>query len=90
MIKTFQDSFMKLKYLDKRSCSPCGPWTLAEGVKFVWLRPGGAFAAETYMGLFEVGVACSRAGGRMQRDVNPVTQSTSLKLLRRSLPKASS
>ena len=63
MIKTFQDSFMKLKYLDKPVVAAPAGMALGGGCEICLAADRVRFAAETYMGLVEVGVGLIPAGG---------------------------
>ncbi len=63
MIKAFQDSFMKLKYLDKPVVAAPAGMTLGGGCEICMAADRVRFAAETYMGLVEVGVGLIPAGG---------------------------
>jgi 3-hydroxyacyl-CoA dehydrogenase len=63
MIKTFQDSFMKLKYLDKPVVAAPAGMALGGGCEICLASDRVRFAAETYMGLVEVGVGLIPAGG---------------------------
>ncbi|MGD8388184.1 MAG: 3-hydroxyacyl-CoA dehydrogenase/enoyl-CoA hydratase family protein [Desulfobacteraceae bacterium] len=63
MIKTFQDSFMKLKYLDKPVVAAPAGLALGGGCEICLASDRVRFAAETYMGLVEVGVGLVPAGG---------------------------
>ena len=63
MIKTFQDSFMKLKYLDKPVVAAPAGMALGGGCEICLASDRVRFAAETYMGLVEVGVGLLPAGG---------------------------
>jgi 3-hydroxyacyl-CoA dehydrogenase len=62
-IKTFQDSFMKLKYLDKPVVAAPAGMALGGGCEICLASDRVRFAAETYMGLVEVGVGLLPAGG---------------------------
>jgi 3-hydroxyacyl-CoA dehydrogenase len=62
-IKAFQDSLMKLKYLDKPVVAAPAGMTLAGGCEVCLAADRVRFAAETYMGLVEVGVGLIPAGG---------------------------
>lgn len=63
MIKTFQDSFMKLKYLDKPVVAAPAGMALGGGCEICLASDRVRYAAETYMGLVEVGVGLIPAGG---------------------------
>jgi 3-hydroxyacyl-CoA dehydrogenase len=63
MIKTFQDSFMKLKYLDKPVVAAPAGMALGGGCEICLASDRVRFAAETYMGVVEVGVGLIPAGG---------------------------
>ncbi|MEA3358873.1 MAG: 3-hydroxyacyl-CoA dehydrogenase NAD-binding domain-containing protein [Thermodesulfobacteriota bacterium] len=63
MIKSFQDSFMKLKYLDKPVVAAPAGMALGGGCEICLASDRVRYAAETYMGLVEVGVGLLPAGG---------------------------
>ncbi len=63
MIKVFQDSLMKLKYLDKPVVAAPAGMALGGGCEICMASDRVRFAAETYMGLVEVGVGLIPAGG---------------------------
>ncbi len=63
MIKTFQDSFMRLKYLDKPVVAAPAGMALGGGCEICLAADRVRYAAETYMGLVEVGVGLIPAGG---------------------------
>ncbi len=63
MVKTFQDAFMKLKYLDKPVVAAPAGMALGGGCEVCLAADRVRFAAETYMGLVEVGVGLIPAGG---------------------------
>jgi 3-hydroxyacyl-CoA dehydrogenase len=63
MVKAFQDSFMKLKYLDKTVVAAPAGMSLGGGCEICLAADRVRFAAETYMGLVEVGVGLIPAGG---------------------------
>jgi 3-hydroxyacyl-CoA dehydrogenase len=63
MVKTFQDSFMKLKYLDKPVVAAPHQMALGGGCEVCLAADKVVAAAETYMGLVEVGVGVIPAGG---------------------------
>jgi len=63
MIKQFQDSFMKLKYLDRPVVAAPAGMALGGGCEICMASDRVRFAAETYMGLVEVGVGLIPAGG---------------------------
>jgi 3-hydroxyacyl-CoA dehydrogenase len=62
-IKSFQDAMMKLKYLDKPVVSAPAGMALAGGCEVCLAADRIRYAAETYMGLVEVGVGLIPAGG---------------------------
>lgn len=62
-IKLFQDSLMKLKYLEKPVVSAPAGMALGGGCEVCLAADRVRFAAETYMGLVEVGVGLIPAGG---------------------------
>jgi len=62
-IKVFQDSLMKLKYLDKPVVAAPAGMALGGGCEVCLASDRVRFAAETYMGLVEVGVGLLPAGG---------------------------
>ncbi|MFH1350048.1 MAG: enoyl-CoA hydratase/isomerase family protein, partial [Pseudomonadota bacterium] len=62
-IKSFQDSLMKLKYMDKPVVAAPAGMTLAGGCEVCLAADRVRYAAETYMGLVEVGVGLIPAGG---------------------------
>ena len=62
-IKTFQDSFMKLKYLEKPVVAAPSGMALGGGCEICLAADRVRFAAETYMGLVEAGVGLIPAGG---------------------------
>lgn len=62
-VKAFQDSLMKLKYLDKPVVAAPAGMALAGGCEICLAADRVRFAAETYMGLVEVGVGLIPAGG---------------------------
>ncbi|MGD2124795.1 MAG: 3-hydroxyacyl-CoA dehydrogenase NAD-binding domain-containing protein [Desulfobacteraceae bacterium] len=61
--KAFQDSLIKLKYLDKPVVAAPAGMALAGGCEICLAADRVRFAAETYMGLVEVGVGLIPAGG---------------------------
>ncbi len=63
MIKAFQDSLMKLKYLDRPVVAAPAGMALGGGCEVCLASDRVRFAAETYMGLVEVGVGLVPAGG---------------------------
>ena len=63
MIKVFQDSLMKLKYLDKPVVAAPAGLALGGGCEICLASDRVRFAAETYMGLVEAGVGLVPAGG---------------------------
>jgi 3-hydroxyacyl-CoA dehydrogenase len=63
MIKSFQDSFMKLKYLDKPVVAAPAGMALGGGCEICLASDRVRYAAETYIGLVEVGVGLLPAGG---------------------------
>ncbi|VBB43812.1 putative 3-hydroxyacyl-CoA dehydrogenase [uncultured Desulfatiglans sp.] len=63
MINTFQQSLMKLKYLDKPVVAAPAGLALGGGCEICLASDRVRFAAETYMGLVEVGVGLVPAGG---------------------------
>ncbi len=62
-IKSFQDGMMKLKYLDKPVVAAPAGMALAGGCEVCLAAYRIRYAAETYMGLVEVGVGLIPAGG---------------------------
>jgi 3-hydroxyacyl-CoA dehydrogenase len=62
-IKSFQDAMMKLKYLDKPVVAAPAGMALAGGCEVCLAGDRIRYAAETYMGLVEVGVGLIPAGG---------------------------
>jgi len=62
-IKYLQDSLMKLKYLDKPVVAAPAGMALGGGCEICMAADRVRFAAETYMGLVEVGVGLIPAGG---------------------------
>ncbi len=62
-IKSFQDAMMKLKYLDKPVVAAPAGMALAGGCEVCLAGDRVRYAAETYMGLVEVGVGLIPAGG---------------------------
>ncbi len=62
-IKSLQDALMKLKYLDKPVVAAPAAMTLAGGCEVCLAADRVRYAAETYMGLVEVGVGLIPAGG---------------------------
>jgi 3-hydroxyacyl-CoA dehydrogenase len=63
MVKTFQDSLKTLKYLDKPVVAAPAGLALGGGCEICLNSDRVRFAAETYMGLVEVGVGLIPAGG---------------------------
>jgi len=63
MVKTFQDALMKLKYLDKPVVAAPAGMALGGGCEICLAADRVRYAAETYMGLVEVGVGLIPAGG---------------------------
>jgi 3-hydroxyacyl-CoA dehydrogenase len=63
MVKAFQDSFMKLKYLDKPVVAAPAGMALGGGCEICMAADRVRYAAETYMGVVEVGVGLIPAGG---------------------------
>jgi 3-hydroxyacyl-CoA dehydrogenase len=63
MIKTLQDAFMGLKFLDKPVVAAPAGMALGGGCEICLATDRVRFAAETYMGLVEVGVGLLPAGG---------------------------
>jgi 3-hydroxyacyl-CoA dehydrogenase len=63
MVKTFQDTFMRLKYLDKPVVAAPAGMALGGGCEICLAADRVRFAAETYLGLVEVGVGLVPAGG---------------------------
>jgi 3-hydroxyacyl-CoA dehydrogenase len=63
MVKTFQDSFMKLKYLDKPVVAAPAGMALGGGCEICMAADRVRYAAETYMGVVEAGVGLIPAGG---------------------------
>jgi 3-hydroxyacyl-CoA dehydrogenase len=62
-VKVFQDALMKLKYLDKPVVAAPAGMALGGGCEVCLAADRVRFAAETYMGLVEVGVGVIPAGG---------------------------
>ncbi|OPX35896.1 MAG: 3-hydroxyacyl-CoA dehydrogenase [Desulfobacteraceae bacterium 4484_190.2] len=62
-IKALQDALMKLKYLDKPVVAAPAGMALGGGCEICLASDRVRFAAETYMGLVEVGVGVIPAGG---------------------------
>jgi 3-hydroxyacyl-CoA dehydrogenase len=62
-IKALQDSLMKLKYLDKPVVAAPAGMALGGGCEICLAADRVRYAAETYMGLVEVGVGVIPAGG---------------------------
>ncbi len=63
MIKAFQDALMRLKYLDKPVVSAPAGMALGGGCELCMASDRVRFAAESYIGLVEVGVGLIPAGG---------------------------
>jgi 3-hydroxyacyl-CoA dehydrogenase len=63
MVKTFQDSLMRLKYLDKPVVAAPAGMALGGGCEICLASDRVRCAAETYMGLVEIGVGVIPAGG---------------------------
>ncbi len=63
IVRMFQDSAMKLKYLDKPVVAAPFAMTLGGGAEMVFPADQVQAAAETYMGLVEVGVGLIPGGG---------------------------
>jgi 3-hydroxyacyl-CoA dehydrogenase len=63
MVKAFQDSFMKLKYLDKPVVAAPAGMALGGGCEICMAADRVRYAAETYMGVVEAGVGLIPAGG---------------------------
>jgi 3-hydroxyacyl-CoA dehydrogenase len=68
-IKMFQDSLMRLKYLDKPVVAAPAGMALAGGCEICLAADRVRYAAETYIGLVEVGVGLVPAGGGMKEYV---------------------
>jgi 3-hydroxyacyl-CoA dehydrogenase len=62
-VKAFQDALMAVKYFDKPVVAAPSGMTLAGGCEICLASPKVRAAAETYMGLVEVGVGLIPAGG---------------------------
>lgn len=62
-VKTLQDSLMKLKYLEKPVVAAPAGMALGGGCEVCLAADRVRYAAETYMGLVEVGVGLIPAGG---------------------------
>jgi 3-hydroxyacyl-CoA dehydrogenase len=62
-VKVFQDSLMKLKYLDKPVVAAPAGMALGGGCEICLASDRVRYAAETYMGLVEVGVGLIPGGG---------------------------
>jgi 3-hydroxyacyl-CoA dehydrogenase len=62
-VKALQDALMKLKYLDKPVVAAPAGMALGGGCEICLAADRVRFAAETYMGLVEVGVGVIPAGG---------------------------
>jgi 3-hydroxyacyl-CoA dehydrogenase len=63
LVKTFQNALMKLKYLDKPVVAAPAGMALGGGCEVCLAADRVRYAAETYMGLVEVGVGVIPAGG---------------------------
>jgi 3-hydroxyacyl-CoA dehydrogenase len=63
MVKRFQDALMNLKYLDKPVVAAPAGMALGGGCEICLASDRVRYAAETYMGLVEVGVGLIPAGG---------------------------
>jgi 3-hydroxyacyl-CoA dehydrogenase len=63
MVKIFQDTFMKLKYMDKPVVAAPAGMALGGGCEICLASDRVRYAAETYLGLVEVGVGLVPAGG---------------------------
>jgi 3-hydroxyacyl-CoA dehydrogenase len=63
MIRTFQNAFLRLKYLDKPVVAAPAGLALGGGCEICLASDRVRYAAETYMGLVEVGVGLIPAGG---------------------------
>jgi 3-hydroxyacyl-CoA dehydrogenase len=63
MVKVFQDSFMKLKYLDKPVVAAPAGMALGGGCEICLAADRVRYAAEAYIGLVEAGVGLIPAGG---------------------------
>lgn len=63
MVRRFQDAFMKLKYLEKPVVAAPAGMALGGGCEICLASDRVRCAAETYMGLVEVGVGLIPAGG---------------------------
>jgi len=63
VIKALQDALMKLKYLDKPVVAAPAGMALGGGCEICLASDRVRFAAETYMGLVEVGIGVIPAGG---------------------------
>ncbi|MCP4602956.1 MAG: 3-hydroxyacyl-CoA dehydrogenase/enoyl-CoA hydratase family protein [Proteobacteria bacterium] len=63
MVKSLQDTFMKVKLLDKPVVAAPAGMTLGGGCEVCLAADCVRFAAETYMGLVEAGVGLLPAGG---------------------------
>jgi 3-hydroxyacyl-CoA dehydrogenase len=63
MVKMFQDALLKLKYLDKPVVVAPAGMALGGGCEVCLASDRVRYAAETYMGLVEVGVGLIPAGG---------------------------
>jgi 3-hydroxyacyl-CoA dehydrogenase len=62
-VRSFQDAMMKLRYLDKPVVAAPAGMALAGGCEICLAADRIRYAAETYMGLVEVGVGLIPAGG---------------------------
>jgi len=63
MVKSLQDSFMKLKYMEKPVVAAPAGLALGGGCEILLASDRVRYNAETYMGLVEVGVGLLPAGG---------------------------
>ncbi|MBW1998885.1 MAG: 3-hydroxyacyl-CoA dehydrogenase [Deltaproteobacteria bacterium] len=63
MVKVFQDSFVKLKYMEKPVVAAPAGMALGGGCEICLAADRVRYGAETYMGLVEVGVGLIPAGG---------------------------
>ncbi|MBW2031272.1 MAG: enoyl-CoA hydratase/isomerase family protein, partial [Deltaproteobacteria bacterium] len=63
MVKVFQDSFMKLKYMEKPVVAAPAGMALGGGCEICLAADRVRYGAETYMGLVEMGVGLIPAGG---------------------------
>jgi len=63
MVKAFQDALMRLKYMDRPVVAAPAGMALGGGCEICLVADRVRYAAETYMGLVEVGVGLIPAGG---------------------------